>query len=196
MTLHTLTVTSGTAREVYAGLTAVDAYLLDMVGPGAAAYRALTVDGDDRKRLIISATRYIDRQRWQGEANAAGGSVLAFPRDDLPDDPSNAAQLALVEQAVCELVAIAALDPSVLDSADQGSNVKALGAGKARLEFFSPTKPGAGATKLPTVISELIGKWLAGSGEMPLVSGAPTSTGTECNSYFDNCDSHKRTEPF
>ncbi len=194
----TVTVTSGTAREVYGGLTALDAYALDSDGEAAVAFRALT-DDDDRKRKLIAATRYIERKRWQGTANGDGGTTLAFPRDDLElngEDASNADQLALVEEAVFELAMLGTVDESVFSAADQSSNVKSMGAGKARMEFFSPTKVGSGASKLPTVVNELIGQWLAGSGEMPLVSGAPSSTGTECDSYFDTCDTHKRSEPF
>jgi hypothetical protein len=194
MPLFTETVTGGTAREVYGGLTALDAYAFDMIGTAATTFRALAAD--DRKRLLITATRYIDRQRWQGEANEDGGTTLAFPRDDLPDEPTNAEQLALVNQAVFELVVLGATDSSIFDSADQGSNIKSMGAGKGRMEFFSPTRPGSGASKLPTAASELIGMWLAGNGEMPLVSGAPASTGTCGDSYFERCDEHKRNEPF
>ncbi len=92
MALFTVTVTGGTAREVYGGLTALDAYALDVIGDAAAAFRALT--DDNRKRILITATRYLDRQRWQGDANAFDSTVLDFPRDGLPDSPTNAVQLA------------------------------------------------------------------------------------------------------
>lgn len=197
MALFTETVTGGVAREVYGGLVACDAYILDMIGDGATAYQALiTADSDDaRKRLLISATRYIDRQRWEGTANGFDGTTLAFPRDDLEDEDgdevSNADQLALVEQAVFELVAILAADADVTSSADQGSNIKSMGAGSARLEFFSPTKPGSGATKLPTAVHELLGDWLLSTGAaMPRVSvTGGVATGTDgCPSFEDDDD--------
>lgn len=199
MPLHTVTVTGGTAREVYGGLTACEAYLLDKIGDGAAAFRSLLAGGDDRKRLLIEATRYIDRQRWQGEANADGGTTLAFPRDALTADGvaiSNADQLALVEQAVFELVAILAGDPDVIASADQSVNIKSMGAGSARLEFFGPARLKDGsASKLPTVVQDLIGHWLAGAGGGSVIIGG-IATGTDGEPSFDNCDGYEREDPF
>lgn len=196
----TVTVTSGTAREVYGGLVALDAYALDSDGEAAIALRALA--DDDRKRKLIAATRYLERKRWQGTANGDGGTVLAFPRDGLsalPGEaaaPTNAEQLALVEQATFELAMIAAVDESVLSAADTGSNVKSMGAGKARMEFFSPTRPGQGATRLPTVADELIGQWLAGgAGAALVVVGMPSSTGTDGCSSFDDDDDYERGVP-
>lgn len=190
------TVTGGVAREVYGGLTACDAYLNDAIGEGATAYRALT-DDDDRKRLLISATRYLDRQRWQGAANEAGGTTLAFPRDGLTDSPADSDQLALVEQACFELVAAAAVDDSLFDLADQGSNVKSMGAGKGRMEFFAPQSASDGtAAKLPQAASDLIGKWLAGGGSGKAATVAPTSGGLSCDSAFDRCDGYRRKDPF
>lgn len=195
MPLFTVTVTGGTSREVYGGLTALIAYAAESDGASAAAFRALTAP-DDQKRKLLAATRYVERKQWQGTANADGGTVLAFPRNDLTDAPTNAAQLALVEQAVFELAMLGTVDDSVFSTADTGSNVKSMGAGKARMEFFSPTKPGKGATLLPTVIDELIGKWLAGgSGTALVVVGMPSSTGTDGCSSFDDDDDYERGVP-
>lgn len=195
----TVTVTTGTAREVYGGLTACEAYLLDAVGEGAVAFRALGVGGDDRKRLLISATRYIDRERWQGTANAAGSTVLAWPRDGITVDDvaiTNAAQLALVEQATFELVAALAADPDVYTALDGSQNIKMVTAKGAGVEFFSPTRVKNGtAPKLPQVVQDLIGKWLAGTGGGAVVIGGESS-GTSCDYAFDECDSYKRSGPF
>jgi hypothetical protein len=202
MTLYTVSLTGGSAPyEVYGGITACDDYLLGRSGAGAAAYRALVVGSDDRDRLLVDATRYIDRQRWKGTANADGGTTLAFPRDDLEDldstEATNAEQLALVEQAVFEMVAVIAADEEASSAADQGSNIAEMGAGSARLKFFSPTSPGRGtATKLPTAVHDLIGHWLAGAGSGASVSVAGAATGTCGNSYFDACDGYKRSGAF
>lgn len=200
MTLYTETITGGTATEVYGGLTACDAYLLGATGAGAAAYRAFSAD-DDRKRMLISATRYIDRQRWKGTANAAGGTTLAFPRDGLEtvdgDDATDAYQLDLVSRAAFEMAAILAADGEAASNADQSANIKAMGAGSAKLEFFGPTKTSNGtATKLPTALHELIGMWLAGSGSGASVSIAGIATGTDGESSFDDCDGYRRSEAF
>ena len=202
MTLYTEQI-AGTSRatEVYLGLTELDNLVYEMSGEGADAYRALDPASDARKRLLIDATRYIDRQRWQGTRNAAGGTMLAFPRDDLEDEDGEAAsneyQLTRVGEAVARLVAIAALDPDVLTAADQSQNIKSMGAGSAKLEFFGSTSRRAGtATKLPTAVHELIGQWLAGSGGAVGLSVAGVSTGTESDSFFDECDKNERSEAF
>lgn len=202
MALFTVTVTGGTAREVYGGLTACDAYLLDAVGKGAAAYQALITAGstDARRRLLITATRYLDAHLWQGTANALDATTLEFPRDDLEDVDGdavgNAAQLAIVERACFEMAAVLAGNANAAGDADQGSNVKALGAGKTRIEFFGPTETSDGtASVLPVAIDRLLGLWLRGSGGMPATIG-PTSTGTGGESSFDDCDDYERGEPW
>jgi len=197
------TITGGTPIEVYGGLAACDAYLLASPSSGAATYRGLPTD--DRKRALIGATRYLDAKRWLGTANGSGGTTLDFPRDGLVDengDPaSDAYQLDLVSRAAFELAALVAEDPSVLAEADQGSNIKSMGAGSAKLEFFAPTSTATGtATKLPIVVDELIGMWLAGVGAGASVAAGVglggVATGTKSDSYFDDCDGYKRSEAF
>lgn len=198
MALYTETVTGGQAVEVYAGLVKVDAYLLSSGSKGAVAYNALPAGGDARKRAIIDATRLIDRQRWQGTANAFDNTTLKFPRDDIEIDgeaATNAEQLALVEQAVAELAALLVLKSSTYSAADTGQNIKAMGAGKARVEFFGPTRTKNGsATKLPTVVHELIGMWLASQspGAVGSIAGSSSSSS---DSNFNTC-SVKPRDPF
>ena len=190
MALYTETVTGGQAVEVYAGLAKVKTHLLSSGSKGAIAFRALVDGSDDQKRLIVDATRMIDRMRWQGTANGLDGTTLAFPRDDLKLDgevASDADQLALVEEAVAELVAILAVKSSTYSQADTGSNIKAAGAGKSRVEFFSPTRTKDGtATKLPTVVHDLIGMWLASQspGAVASIGGSSSSSLT---SNFNPC---------
>lgn len=196
MALYTETITGGQAIEVYAGLAKVDAYLNSSSSKGAKAYRALPAGGDDRKRLIIDATRFVDRHRWQGVANGADGTTLAFPRDGLTldgDVAADADQLALVEQAVCELVAVFAASSSAYSAADTSSNIKALGAGKARVEFWGPTRTKDGtASKLPTVADELIGRWLASGAAGAKLSLGGSSSSDSCSNFST---STKRNEP-
>lgn len=204
MTLYTVHIPGASAAvEVYGGLTACDDYMLEQPGAGAAAYCELEAGSADRMRLLIGATRRINRMRWRGTRNAAGGTTLAFPRDGLlltdGTAADNAAQLALVSQAAFELVALAALDEEVLSAADQSDNIKAMGAGPARIEFFSPARVKDGtATVLPTAVHELIGHWLAGAGganaSSSSVGGSSTSGGS--TSIFGECGGYKRTGAF
>lgn len=180
--------------EVYGGLAAAIAYITSSFGPNYTSW--LTLAEDDREKTLVAVTRYLDRQRWQGEANAFDSTTLAFPRDGLTDAPTNAEQLAAVAKATFELAALAAADPDVLAALDQGQNIKSMGAGSAKLEFFSPTKTANGtATKLPTIVQDLIGQWLAGSGAAAVIVGSE-STGTRGNSTFDDCDDFERSGSF
>lgn len=190
MALYTVEINGGAAVEVYAGLAKVDAYLNNSSTKGAIAYRALTAGSDERKRLIVDATRLVDRHRWQGTANGLDSTTLAFPRDDIEIDgevASDADQLALVEAAVAELVALLAVKASTYSQADTSSNIKAAGAGKARIEFFGPTRTKDGsATKLPTVVHDMIGMWLASQAAGGGVSIGGTSSSSS-TSNFNPC---------
>lgn len=198
MALFTVTVGTAAAVEVYGGLTAAIDYITQSYGTSYTTWLALAED--DRERTLVGATRYLDRQRWKGDANGAASTTLAFPRDGITDADgdtvSDATQLAAVEKATFELAAMAAVDPDVFAQLDQGQNIKSMGAGSARLEFFSPTKTKDGtATKLPTIVNDLIGQWLAGSGGPAVIIGG-TSTGTCEDGRFENCDDFERSGGF
>jgi len=187
--------------EVYGGLPACDDYVLTMIGDGADAYRALTANGDDRKRLLVGATRFIDRPSWQGVATLAGGTTLQWPRSGVvnPDgSPVDSASVpAAILQAVFELVALAATDPDVLSAFDSGNNVKKLDADGTSIEFFRPTSALDGtATVLPQVVNQLIGKWLATALATADTGARGESFGTDGCSQFDDCDTLKRWSPF
>ncbi len=75
-----------------------------------------------RKRALVSATRLLMRLQWR-----AGPPSL----EETPQ---------VVQDATCLLAADIAKKPAQGDSAQTGSNVKAVGAGSARVEFFRPTE--------------------------------------------------------
>jgi hypothetical protein len=189
----TVTLSGGTPTEIYAGDTAIDKYVNEKIGAGAKKYRGLAVGSDDRKRLMIEATHYIDALAWQGAPTFAAGTVLQFPRTGITNSDgaavSDVEQLALVAKAIGELIAIAAGDNDVVSAADAGSNLRGLGAGSARIDFFRPTSFQDGnATLLPVPVQRLIGKWLAVAGASVSAAAAPVSTGTSSCSDFDPCD--------
>jgi hypothetical protein len=196
----TVTLAGGTPTEIYAGDTFIDKYVNEKIGAGAKKYRALPANGDDRKRLMIEATRLIDALAWQGAPSFAGSTTLQYPRTGLTNSDgttvSDADQLALVAKVVGELVALAAADPDVVAAADAGSNLRGLGAGSARVDFFRPTSFQDGnATLLPVPVQRLIGKWLAIASASVSAAAAPVSTGTNSCSDFDACDELKVTGP-
>lgn len=198
MTFH-VTVAGGVATEVYGGLPACDAYLLNKIGAGAKKYRSLTANGDDRKRLLIEATNFLERLSWPGAATtpAVGATVLAWPRtgvtvNGVAVDPNTVP--AAIEKAAFELVAIFAIDNDAPAAADQGSNIKTLDADGTKIEFFRSTSARDGtAAVLPHVVQQLLGPYLDG-GSTIVVLGS--SSGTCAESQFDDCDTLSRSRPF
>lgn len=197
-----VTVTGGSPVEVYWDLAGVDNYILGMIGKGATAYRALPANGDARKQLVITVTRYIDRHAWKGTAELAaapgGATTLQFPRSGLTKSDgsawSEAEQLSLIQQAVGELVAYFAAKQSAVNDADTSQNIRAIGAGSARVEFFSPTSRQRGtATVLPTPAQDLIGQWLAGGGAVQVSTGGSSSSSSCSN--FSGDGTERRRDP-
>ena len=78
------------------------------------------VSADDKKRAVITSTRLLQRLQWK-----AGP-----PAVDTATDP--------VKEATALLAVDIIRKPATGDSAATGSNVKAVGAGSARVEFFQP----------------------------------------------------------
>lgn len=186
MSIFTVAIGTDT-YEVYGGLVACNSYLNGNSDDGSAAFRAL--EADDQARRLIGATRYLDSQPWVGAATGLVGATpttLQFPRTGLADSrllpvDSTTVPLVLVEAAF-EMAAILAGDTSAAANADTGSNVQSLGAGPANLSFFRPQSIADGnATRLPTVVDRLIGRWLA-SGSVTVVAGI--ATGVDGRSDF------------
>lgn len=159
--------------EVYAGLTATKDYVAALYGDAADAFIALT--DNDKSRILVAVTRYIDRWTWDGEAGLSG-TTLQFPRTALLDSDgtaiSDATQLAAVASAVGELCALAAEDPDVLRAPDTSANIQSAGAGGAQVTFFNPTSAKLGtATPLPQVVQQLLGAWLGSTSGATALGG-------------------------
>lgn len=186
MSLFTVQPTGAAAPiEVYGGSDACDSYLAAAIGDGSDAYAA--ADPNTRLKLLVSATRFIERQDWRGTSTtpAVGGTTLDWPRTGIDGVDPSTVPLSLVE-AVFELVALLADDPDVLAATDSGSNVSSLGAGSAQISFFRPTSITDGnATYLPPVLNQLVGQWLATSDPSATLAGI--ATGTNRHSDFRTC---------
>lgn len=174
--------------EVYNGLPAVEDYLGATSSARVAAWNKLTPSGDERKRILVDATRYFDSLFWQGDADAAGGTTLQWPRsnltlDGVPVDPATVP--AAIGKGINELCAMIAEDPDVLTETDSGSNIRSMQAGSANLVFFRPTSPGDGnATVLPTLLNRLVGRYLANASAAIAAATAGVSTGVSRRSDF------------
>lgn len=212
MSLFTVTITGVSAAvEVYGGSTACDDYLLSGTGAAQQAYASLVAD--DRKRLLVAATRYVDRLSWQGTANAGGGTTLQWPRTGVVNPDSSAVDPATVPPAIVtacfELVGLLAVDADVQSAPDSGGNVKRLDASGTSIEFFRPTSALDGtATTLPQTVNQLVGKWLKSALAIAAATGASygggqcVCTGTcscscsgNCSSFTD-CDTLSRGSAF
>jgi len=186
VTIFTQTIGSN-SYEVYGGLTAALAYLTAAADDGAVAFIGL--DADNQVRRLVGATRYIDSMSWVGAPTGLAGATpttLQFPRTGLTNglmQPVDSTTVPLVVvEAAFEMAAILSGDSSAAANVDTGSNVQSLGAGPANLSFFRPQSVADGnATRLPTVVDRLIGRWLASSGST-VVAGI--ATGVDGRSDF------------
>lgn len=215
----TVSITGVAAVEVYGGLAALQDYLGAAVGDGAAAFRALASTPDDQKRLLVDATRYIDRQGWAGTPTfllpvaPSNPTTLQWPRSGVTNPDASVLDSTTVPAAILkacfEMVAILAADGSAKDAADTSSNIQSMGAGTAKLAFFRPTSLADGnATVMPSVLMQLVGQWLGSAALAPAVMGMSSGTtgcsqfgsGGDCCSICDCspccCVTFKRSGPF
>lgn len=149
-----------------------------------------TKTDDEKKALLISAFRTLDRQTWSGEAD----TDIAWPRTgatcngaavtdgEIPDD---------VVEAQFELASFLADSTDSVTSNNTDSNIKRVKAGSAEVEYFYPLS-GEG-TRFPLPVQELIGCYLAGSGAglstlLPYIGGgdANDSTFTSLDTDLNN----------
>lgn len=152
--------------DVYATVEVIDQYLAGDL-QRASAWAALTPEV--KAQADVSATRLLQRQAW---------------RDGVP--PVEDAPL-VVQQATALLAADIAAKPSLGDSASTGSNIKAVGAGSARVEFFSPVA----GTLLPSAAWALLADLLGpapGTLDSPALDNTAYGSSPCQRSRFDPTD--------
>lgn len=148
-------------------------------------------DSTTKKQALITAARGLDRQAWTG-AETVNGQALAFPRtgitrfgvavaDGTPDD------IALGE---FELALSLLRSADTLDKRNTRTDIRAVGAGSAKVEFFKPA-PGE-ESRFPVVVNEYIAGYLEGANS---TSGVPFDSGTDVADLF-SADDGDRQEPF
>jgi hypothetical protein len=126
------------------------------------------VSADNKARAVITATRLLQRLIWK-----AGPPAVDTAAD-------------VVKEATALLAADIAAKPKLGDSGSTASNVKAVGAGSAKVEFFSPVE---GAV-LPSAAFALL-RGLLGQDDVLLGGiGDATAFGSEPyrRSRFDETD--------
>lgn len=176
------------------GHVSIGSDVFDVYGSeaGAATYMAARLGADDwddasatdKKKAMVSATRWIDRARWQGaQTDGDTPQPLAFPRTGLTDCDGNAvADTWTPDAAAYELALVLLGDASVPESVDSGSNIKKLKAGPAELEYFKGTT--GRVSRFPTIAHELLRCFLEGAGGI----GGAWASDTVAESAFDDDD--------
>lgn len=155
----------------------------------------------DQAKALVTATRMLDRQVWQGtRTDLVTPQPLAWPRTgitakegDPPDDDTIPTR---VIQACYELANALLADAAVQTSPSQGTNTKRTRTRdkvgdletEAETEYFRPgsSDGSGGATRFPTIIHELIGCWLESGSDLALVFASGTEVGTVFDGELDN----------
>lgn len=129
-----------------------------------------SLDPGTQEQALVTATRMLDRQTWQGLPTANPQS-LQWPRTGVTDkynqpvDPSSVPQNIIY--AECELAMAIYSDPTVQTNKDNSSNIKSVKGGPAEVQFFRPINAG----RFPTIVQELISQFLSGGTPAGMVSG-------------------------
>lgn len=175
---------------VYGSLTGATEYL-NATSHANAIWAAAS--SDNRARALVTATRFLDRQRWAG-AKAVDGQDLAWPRSGVVyvdgTEVDDSAIPVEVDAACYELAALMLSDAAAAQASGSGSKVQSASAGPASVSFFGPTAPKA----LPSdIVAQLVGQFLAGGGANIASSdylggGDVYVGGTSAESQFDDCD--------
>ncbi len=187
--MGTVTV-GGVVFNIYGTRNAADDYMKPRLG--ADAWN--TASSGDKDKALVSGTRFIDRQNWQGQRTSPSQTPPEFPRTGLTGKDGNAVGSVsvplLVEEANYEMALLILADATVTDKQTTGSNVKGVKAGSVAVDFFRQTD----GSKLPTVAHELIGLWLDGAGGSD--STGNCASGADGVSTFDDIDQWGRTVGF
>lgn len=178
--------------EVYTGLVAARMYVAEMLDPKADAWLAL--EPNTQARSLRTATRFLDRQTWDGTATGLVGAdvtTLQFPRAGLLREGVAVDSTTVpfeISEAACELAVLVASDPAIINKVDQGSNISSVGGGGGvAVSFFAPTSAANGtATRLPLAVLRLIGCFLAtpaGAGDVLAQAGCSVTEASRARQY-------------
>ena len=177
----------GNTYEVYGDVAAAEDYMVARLGSEA----WMCASANDRAKALVSATRMLERTSWQGDPTGVLGQVLAWPRTGLLDKEGDALDDQTVPQEVVDAsfeLALKLLEDAELQDqvSAESSNIKRLKAGSAEIEYFRQVE----GTKLPTVVSQLVGCWTDSS-----TRTVGRAYGTDRCSSFDGTD-WDRNDPY
>lgn len=150
-----------TEYEAYSSLVDAEEYMLAVIGSHADAWRAETSD-DVKVRALVSSTRLLDRQNWQGE-KTSDGQPLQWPRTGVTTDPPETNEIP--QEIVDASVELAAYMLSGEFDALQQNTANAIQSAKAGSASVTYFRGAEGVSyRFPLPVQELIGKWLKGAG--------------------------------
>ena len=187
---------SGNLYDVYGDADGLKEYLAGKLGP--LAYDS--ADTSSKSKALVSATRWIDREKWQGTmTDEVTPQPLEWPRTGVVDCDGDAVDPVEIPAGIIngayELAEILLGNPTASESATTGSNTKRAKAGSAEIEFFRPGSAdgsGGSGTIFPIPAQKLVGCYLEGAAS---TVAAPYASGTDVPSHFDPCD-FRRSEGF
>lgn len=143
------TVTLGVAiYDVYASQATADAYLAADITATSWA----TATNDQKAQALVSSTRLLNRQSWQGTAT----DTMAWPRTGTTDDAQAYADV--TEASI--LIASSLIDGTDVITSNGMNLQKRLKAGSVEIENFRHDP--FSVSRWPLAVNELIGKWLDG----------------------------------
>lgn len=166
---------NGNTYDVYVSVADVDAYANGSLT--ADAWQAMVAD--DKARVLVSVTRWIDSQCWQGE-KIDPLQPLEWPR--------TIGDITVIELAATQLAILLAANPELADqsmgltvvAADGGT--KRLKAGSVEIEYFRKLNfsiyNNGSVSPFPVGIMGLIGSWLCGKGASAWGMSGSTAYGT------------------
>ena len=145
-----------------------------------ATWGALTTD--EKSRSLVTSTRMLDRQLWQGEKEDPL-QALAFPRTGVFDCAGVAVEPADTLVVVTEASIILALavftNNALLTTASTIDLTKRLKAGSVEIEKFRASSDEIAAGRFPLDVMELVGCYFSGRSS---ISGA-LSFGTDGTAF-------------
>jgi len=159
--------------NAYASVDTADDYINAAFGDNADSWRALS-DDDTKARLLVTATRTLDRQKWKGTKTDAD-QALDWPRKEtgITGVTNNTVPQDIVDASI--EMAVALLGGSDLQNVQTTEQkVQSLKAGSVSLTYFR----GADGVshRFPQIIHELVAPYLAGA-SASLSSSSATGTG-------------------
>lgn len=168
-------------------VTDATAFWTGRLGAAAAAWTAATAD--EKGQALIMASDWIDRaSEWTGDRTVATQD-RDWPRDGATNQCTGES---ITDGTVPDALASATfwlagqllVDPTIADSAGEGSNVKKAKAGSAEVEFFTRTSGSASDTRLPITAHDYLRCFLSSSTSII----APAGSGDDDDSHFDEDD--------